>query len=176
MRFIADLLSLFRILTVLPILIFASQNNWIAAFAWLIIGWATDLLDGLSARRFGSESDRRGIDADGIADSMLAFASSLVPGVYALGHGYQAIGYGLMILWVLSIVSGVMMVFGKGGGRMIAFNMIFFHAILQIGATIAWFAYMAYGMVGITAITVALSFVLFTQLHKIRAWIAGRFK
>lgn len=175
MRFTADVTSLVRALIAVPVLWFGIEHQWTLAFTLLLLGLATDVVDGWLARRFGSLRDTSpDFDADGIADSILLFVASFVPVTAYTGNARLV----LAILWGVSLVVGILMVTGWGGPRqraVIAFNMIVFHGVLQIGATSVWFAYMATGTVGAIIVAIVMTAVAASQRHKLLLWWNGRF-
>jgi phosphatidylglycerophosphate synthase len=191
MLYVADALSLLRIILTPFVVFFGLTGRWEAAFVCLITAWFTDLCDGKMARNFGSLRDKYpSFDADGIADSVLAFVSSAVPVIYYGTHVGWCSGptVALIILYILTIVSGVWMITVIGAKlktlpkkwvarintRIVAVNMIVMHGIVQIGATIGWFAYMAGGdKIAVYAGSVLL-LAAYGQDHKIRLWRAGR--
>jgi phosphatidylserine synthase len=110
MPYLADTLSFLRILLAPVVLLFAVTGEWKTAWAALVVGWATDLLDGPAGRRYGSLRDRHpGLDMDGIADSALAFASAAVPVIYSARHRgwFDLITIGLITLYVITVLSAL---------------------------------------------------------------------
>jgi phosphatidylglycerophosphate synthase len=183
--YIADTLSLLRVLATLFVICFALAGMWTTAFVFLIFGWGTDLLDGLAARRYGSLRDSHpNFDADGLADSALAFGASLVPVGYAIHRtGWlSAPSITLMTAFVATVVSGVWMVsvMGKPASRLkkavVAVNMIAMHGAVQIVAVVIWFAFMAYGIGPVLGIVIGslVAVVPATQERKLKMWWTGR--
>lgn len=183
MKYMADMVSLFRILCVAPLLYFAFTSEWKLAFATIIIAWASDLLDGVMARRFGSlRNSNPDFDADGIADSVLAFSSSVVPVIYIIHANGWGLGGILAGLWLLTVISGVAMisVMGKPITQetrlLVAGNMLIMHGIVQIAGTLAWFGYMAFDVIGVLAVGITMLPVAYAQRHKMALWTAGKFE
>lgn len=182
MKYVADLLSFLRFLAIIPLIAAALVDNWAAAFWVLAIAWMTDLFDGRVAGTFGSLRERHpNLDADGIADSVLAFGSSAIAAIYIVTHSGWLISTMVIVLYVLTAVSGLWMVMimnkpaSSVNRRIIAFNMIVMHGIVQIAATLAWFTYMAFGANQMLGIVVGLLIVLpFTQRRKISLWLNGQ--
>lgn len=180
-KYLADLLSLLRALALVPVIVFSIMGNWHIAFLVLLIGWATDLVDGIFAKRYGSFSAERDIDADGIADSVLAFGSSAVPVIYAYHTHHVLIGVLLTALYLATVVFGTMMARNMNKALttrlrwLIAGNMIVLHAIVQIGATLIWFDYMASGAEMALRFAGLLAIVAALQFRKMRLWWVGRF-
>lgn len=183
MKYMADVVSLFRILIVLPVLYFSYTEEWRLALALLVFGWGSDLMDGYYARKFGSLRDSHpGFDADGIADSVLAFATSFVPVIYVIDRESGAWASLLIWLWAMTLISGVAMVrvIGKPVTSktrlLVAGNMLIMHGLIQIVGTLCWFAYMAFGIVGVAAVIIVMIPVGFRQRHKMSLWLAGQFE
>lgn len=178
-KLIADVLSFLRALSIWPILVFSLHGQWGWAFLFLILGWGTDLLDGWAYRRWGSFSNGR-VDADGLADSVIAFGASLVPAAYIAGHD-ATLEPILLIGYVASVCCGILMLLAMRypdtdplARKVIAFNMLVFHGALQIVATTLWFAYMAAGW-WLCGVTMAiLGIVINRQAPKISGWLKGR--
>lgn len=184
-KYLADLLSLLRALALVPVIVFSIAGNWPIAFLFLLMGWATDLVDGIVSKHyeeeFGSFSRERGIDADGIADSVLAFGSSAVPVIYAYHTHHVFVGILLSVLYAATVYFGTRMALSMNKQLtpkrrwLVAGNMIMLHAVAQIGATLVWFCLMATNpelavcFIGVMALVAAL------QYHKIRLWWIGRF-
>lgn len=181
--YVADGLSIIRVLSVVPILIFAAYGQWTAAFVALVVGWGTDPLDGIAARRWGSLKSRHpNLDMDGITDIVIAFSASFVPVAYfALHDGLSVRSVTLGALYLLTVVSGtaMTMVMNKpmsvATRRLISFNMLFMHGLVQIVAVFMWFAYMAEGL-AFSMITGGLIcfFAAMFQRKKLRLWRQGR--
>jgi phosphatidylglycerophosphate synthase len=183
MKYMADVVSLFRILTVLPVLYFSFADEWRLALAFLVLGWGSDLADGYYARKFGSLRDAHpDFDADGIADSILAFATSFVPVIYVIDHESGAWASLLIWLWIMTVISGVAMVRVMGKPittktrLLVAGNMVVMHGLVQIVGTLCWFAFMAFGIVGVAAVIIAMIPVGFKQRRKMSLWLVGRFE
>lgn len=183
MKYMADIVSLFRIFAVLPVLYFSYAGEWRLALVFLVLGWGSDLMDGYYARKFGSLRDSHpDFDADGIADSVLAFVSTLVPVIYITTYEGVAWGSLLIGLWVMTLISGIAMVriMSKPTTTkfrlLIAGNMVGMHGLVQIVGTLCWFAFMAFGIVGVAAMIIAMIPVGFKQRHKMSLWFVGRFE
>jgi phosphatidylglycerophosphate synthase len=182
--YLADALSLLRALCAPVVIAFSATGMWKMAFLMLAIGWATDLFDGLAARKYGSlRTTHPNLDTDGLADSALAFGSSLVPVGYAIHHtGWlSALSISLMAAFVATVALGIWMVMVMNGPRtpltrkVIAINMIIMHGLVQIAAVTLWFAYMAFGYELVFGLTVdVLVACAIYQLPKMRLWWSGR--
>lgn len=155
----------------------------LAALITLAVGWSTDLLDGIAAKKFGSLRDRKPhVDIDGWPDIPLAFGASLVPVIYAYQHySFTAVVF-LTAIYTLSIIVGCTMVgvMGKPDSpfrqKVIAFNMIGFHGVYQITLTFMWFAYQVAGDTLAALALVVMCLVGLSQEKKIGAWAEGRFE
>jgi phosphatidylglycerophosphate synthase len=177
---LADALSLLRILLTPFVILFALVGEWHLAFALLVIAWTTDLFDGFAARRFGSRRDAHPkFDADGLADTVLAFGAASVPLVYLFIHGSVLAYHVVSILYALTVISGVIMalVMDKPATPAvrwsIGINMVIFHGLVQIGAVTTWFAYMAGGSSLTTATVYSMAIIAVLQRHKIGRWFSG---
>ena len=176
---LADTLSLSRIPVGAVVALLAYYSEWKAAALILTLAWMIDTFDGAVARRFGSFRRRHQgseFDADGIGDFALEISSSAVVAVYLWQHchyGWVALG-----VWVLSLISaGLMGLLMNKATRtaqhVIRINMIVFHGLLNIGFTLCWFIYMAFGL--IPTCIVAGILVIGAALHpKPRLWLKGR--
>lgn len=183
MRFAADVLSLLRVVLTVPVVAYGLAGNWKVAFIVLILAWATDPIDGLLARRYGSLQDEHpNFDSDGIADTVLAFGSSAVPVIYAWLNLSTWIALILTGIYTLTVVSGVLMttvmntdssVFVR---MVIRINMILFHGLIQIVAVIAWFGFMAFGWGAVADVLVGAAVLGYLQLTKINLWFKGVIK
>lgn len=180
LKYLADALSFLRAAAVVPVIVFSIMDNWHLAFLILITAWATDLVDGIAAKKYGSFSADHKIDADGIADSVLAFGSTVVPVVYAYEHNLF-FGALLTVLYAATAYFGTRMALGMNKEItpqrrwLVAGNMIVLHAIVQIGATLVWFDYMASGTEAALRFIGLLLIVAALQRRKIRLWWMGRF-
>lgn len=183
MRFAADALSLLRGLLAIPLIMLGLTGNWKLAFILLLLAWATDPLDGMLARKYGSYQTRHptiDFDADGIADSILAFLSSSVPVIYAWFNLPKVVAITLSVVYLLTYIAGTAMVIVMNNTSsrfvrsVIRINMIVFHGLLQIVATIAWFGFMAFGMPAVIAVLVGSIVLGYTQRRKIELWFRGR--
>ncbi|QQG50585.1 MAG: CDP-alcohol phosphatidyltransferase family protein [Candidatus Saccharibacteria bacterium] len=183
--YLADTLSLLRAVSVLGVITFSLAGMWKTALVLLALGWATDLFDGLAARKYGCYRDTHpNFDADGLADSALAFGSSLVPIGYAIHHtGWlSAPSITLMIVFVATVALGGWMVAIMNNPVtplnrwVIAINMIVMHGGVQIVAVMLWFTYMAFGYGFAFAVAVnALVAITVYQRDKVLLWWNGRF-
>ena len=179
-KYLADTLSLLRAAAAIPVIAFAVMGNWHAAFLCLVVGWATDLVDGIAARRYGTVLSAE-FDADGKADSVLAFGASAVPVVYAYGHYSPLVAATLTVAYVATCISALAMIsimnkpLTPARRWLIASNMIIMHGIVQIGATLLWFDYMAAGTDNAMRLAATLLGVGVFQHRKIRLWWVGRF-
>lgn len=178
-----------------------------ASWSWpaclCILAWVTDLFDGPAARKWGSHgrlwrqdaedglipkrSFKATFDADGIADSSLAFFSSAVPVIYylvttqhklaILAAGYFALFYIASALLGWAMVSAMQKDpdFKKNETKaLVLFNMTVFHGVFQIGFTITWFVIMAFGGVMFIPTVIMLGVVAYKQLPKLKLWLNGR--
>lgn len=179
MGLIPDALSFLRVLSTWPVMYYGLHERWGLAFLFLALGWGTDLLDGMAAKRFGSLSGANGLDADGIADTALAFGSTLVPVIY-YWHT-PGLGVSLGVLYALTAVSGSVMAFWAMSRanhdilarKVIAVNMIVFHGGIQIVVAMLWFADMA-GTAWFAITVIGLGAVISSQISKIVGWLEGR--
>jgi phosphatidylglycerophosphate synthase len=181
LKYFGDVLSLLRALLVVPVIAFSAAGNWTAAVLVLALAWATDLVDGPAAKKWGGLRDRHpDFDADGIADTVLAFGSTLVPLVYAYANYDMTVVIGLTALYALAAVVGTRMalVMNKPGHRwLIAFNMIVLHSAVQIGGGLVWFAYMANrNPVDAWLVGGIFAIIAILQSKKIALWWNGRFQ
>jgi|GEM_PF-3194264 len=180
LKYTGDALSLLRALAVLPVIVCSITGHWTAAFVALGIGWATDLVDGAIAKKWGGLRDSHpDFDVDGICDTVLAFGSTFVPVVYAYIHYDMTAVIGLTVLYALTMLVGGRMasVMNEPGHRwLIAGNMIVLHAIVQIGGGLVWFAYMSAGALAAWLTIALLTMIAFFQKRKIGLWWQGRFK
>jgi phosphatidylglycerophosphate synthase len=181
--YLADLLSLLRIILTSVVVFLGLTDRWEAAFSCLVIAWITDLLDGMAARKFGSLSHDHELDADGAADSVLAYLSAAMPVVYYGMHtGWHSwLFIVLACLYASTLISTVWMLCIMNiehktplQVHVLAFQMIVVHAVLQIGATIVWFAYKAHGIGFAGFVGAALVIVLISQKRKLLLWWNGR--
>jgi phosphatidylglycerophosphate synthase len=181
LKYLGDGLSLLRALAIIPIIAFAAYGNWTAAFLILAFAWATDLVDGIAAKKWGGLRDSHPeFDADGIADSVLAFGSTLVPLVYAYANYNFTVVVGLTALYALTVIVGTRMalIMNKPGHRwLIAFNMIGLHSVVQIGGALVWFSYMVNRnpVDAYLAVALLVGIAIF-QSSKIALWWNGRFQ
>ena len=179
----ADQLSILRVLLTVLVIGFSIFGLWVYAAMYLAMAWVTDLLDGHFAREYGSWRDNHpDLDMDGLADSALAFGSSLVIVGYAWFSYSQEMFWLLAGLYILTVISGGAMasVMNRPNKKrwmvyLIAVNMIVFHGVVQIFGTGAWFAYMAFGWPGVIATLVVALPVVWLQRHKMQLWLAGKF-
>lgn len=180
-KYLADALSFLRAVATVPLVVFSIIGDWHAAFLILIAAWATDLIDGVIAKKYGSFCTDHKIDADGIADSVLAFGSTAVPLLYAWHHNLVA-GVLVSILYVATMAFGLWMVLVMDKPLtprhrwVIAGNMIVMHSIVQIGATLLWFDYMASGATMALRLSFLLLLVVALENRKIRLWWSGRLR
>ncbi len=183
MFLLADSLSLFRIFFTIPVVIYGWNESWKPALLFLALAWLTDVLDGLSARSFGSLRDHLpNLDSDGIADSILAFGSALVPVIYFIRHdGWLGpVTISLLALYALTLVFGVLMATAMGNldstrtKKLIRLNMPLFHGLVQVVGVSAWFAYMAYNLRGLSITLIIALVAIAVQRQKISLWFAGR--
>lgn len=177
MKLIADSLSLFRIILTIPTVIAMTNHNFVLAFWLWMLAWATDLADGMFARNYGSLSEERGLDADGIADSVLAFT---------VGAAVPFVTDGLVrvvatVLLLAALGSAGLMVSrmsrrSPATRRIIAVNMVVFHGLYQVVGLSMWLGYVAYGwwMVAVLALVFFVTAGML-QRDKIDAWLDGRF-
>lgn len=176
----ADGLSFIRALLGIWLFVAIYQQQWDLAFALWGVGWATDLLDGLMARRFGSLRQRYpGWDSDGLADTVLAFAGTFGFVVYAFRADAPWKIWAVAVAAFL-VIAGVAMLPLMGGGSQLArqvvcWNMLLCHAGLQIGGISLWLAYMAGGWPSVGLTSLILLVALFIQRHKMGLWWKGRF-
>jgi phosphatidylglycerophosphate synthase len=181
MRYLADALSLLRALAIVPLVVLSAMGDWHNAFLVLAVAWATDLVDGFVARRYGTVFKPE-FDIDGKADSVLAFGSTLVPVVYAYNNYSMTVVVGLTVLYALTVIVGIAMVsvmnkpLTPTNRWLIAGNMIVLHSVVQIGATLVWFDYMASGAEMAIRFTFALVLIAAVNYRKIRLWWNGQFR
>ncbi len=179
---LADQFSLLRVAFMLLVIISSLFERWEFALVYLVAGWVTDILDGYLAQEFGSWRDKYpSLDMDGLADTALAFGSSLVVVIYGWHYYSLGIAWSLTGLFALTVISGVGMVLVMNQTvttwtrRLIAVNMIVMHGGIQIFGTAAWFAYMTFGTPGVL-ITLAVAVpVVLLQRPKMQLWMAGKF-
>lgn len=180
-QYLADALSFLRVASLLPVIIYSVQGEWGAAFFFLLLGWATDLVDGLAARRWGTVLSKE-FNIDGKADAVLAFGSSIVPVVYAYHVHHVFVGIALSLLYAATVYFGTKMALSMNKPltpklrRLIAGNMIILHGAVQIGATLVWFCLMATTTELAVCFVGALLTVVALQYHKIHLWWNGRFE
>lgn len=180
-RYLADLLSLLRAVAIVPVVVFSIMGDWHTAFLILLAGWVTDLFDGIAARKYGTILSAK-FDADGKADIVLAFGSTLVPLVYAYVNYSMTVVVALTVLYALTLLIGGWMVsimdkpLTPTNRWVIAGNMIVLHSMVQIGATLVWFDYMASGADAAMRLTGALALVAAIKNRKIRLWWKGQFR
>jgi hypothetical protein len=189
LKYLGDALSLLRALAVLPFVYFAWTEAWTAASLTLALGWATDLVDGYAAKKWGGLCDRYpNFDSDGIADTFLAIGSTVMVEIYMLRHfgldSWQSVTVGSLVL--ACILGGLVMVLflAKAGETpvttahrvIVGTNMIVGHALLQIGATMVWLAYLSEGTDQAVAMTITLLCVAGLQREKIALWYGGRLR
>ncbi len=183
MKYAADTLSLLRALAAIPVAIFTVNQRWEWALLALLLGWATDTVDGAAARRWGSLRDQRDkLDVDGLADSALAFVSTAAVAWHLTTH--YSFGWTAWIVWTITVIVGATMALMMDADRtaarrrLVAFNMIVSHGLVQIIATLLWFAYMADGKgVGLWTIAsaIVLAAVTVWQRDKVALWYRGEF-
>lgn len=180
-RYLADALSLLRGVAIVPIIIYSAMEDWHTAFLIVIAAWATDLVDGWAARRYGTVFSL-GFDLDGKADAVLGFGSSAIVLVYAWTHYEPVVVVALSALYGLTVAFGLWMVaimnkpLTPTRRWVIAGNMIIFHSVVQIGATLVWFDYMASGRDAALRLTATLLLVAALNIRKIRLWWSGRLR
>ena len=180
-RYLADALSLLRGVAIVPIAAYAWMEDWHTAFLIFVAAWFTDLVDGLAARRYGTVLSPD-FDIDGKADAILGFGSTAIVLVYAWLHYDPIVVVSLSVLYALTVAFGGWMV--KIMNKPVtpvrrwvtASNMIVFHSIVQIGATLVWFDYMASGRDAALRLTGTLVLVAALNYRKIRLWWSGRLR
>jgi len=183
----ADLLSLLRALCGCAAVVAGIfYQNYPAAFILAVLGWSTDPFDGLAARKWGSLRDRYpDFDADGLADTVIAFGVTLLPISYAVQHHASSdVIISLISLYILTAVSGGAMVMimmmkhplTQNEKNVISFNMVVMHGGVQIGLATIWLAYVAYGIPIAVVTFLVLIAVAVSQKRKIQLWIDGRLK
>jgi phosphatidylglycerophosphate synthase len=179
--YLADTLSLLRAVAIVPVVVFSVMGDWHTAFLIFAAAWATDLVDGYVARKYGTVLPAA-FDADGKADTVLAFGSTAIVLVYAWLHYDPIVAVGLSVLYAMTVGFGTWMalIMNKpltpGRRWLIAGNMIVLHSIVQIGATLVWFDYMASGPIMALRFTAALALIAVVQNRKIRLWWNGQFR
>lgn len=183
---IADILSVIRSALAILLVWYAYSNSWNPHWSVVFIGWVvawlTDSLDGPLAQRFGSLRDRwPNLDNDGIADTLLALAGTMVVTGYAYGHWSDLAAIGILYIYLMSWLAAVIMVAlvlsapnSEFTSVFIAGNMLLGHAVIQIGFTSLWMAYMVAGIGGVIATLAALLIVAMAQRRKIALWRAGK--
>lgn len=177
-KHIADALSLLRVPLSVAVLILGVMGLWISACTAISVGWTTDALDGIAARRWESyRTDHPNSDVDGWCDIPLCFLPSLIPVIYAFIH--TSYGWILGAVYITSIVSNGLMVHLMHREQtplrrwVIAINMPIFHMGLQIVATLGWFAYMAFGASVAASVCIVLAVAI--GIHpKLRTWMKGQ--
>lgn len=181
MKYLADTLSLLRGVAIAAIAVFAVMGDWHTAFLIVAAAWFTDLVDGYVARRFGTVIPAE-FDIDGKSDAVLGFGSSAIVLVYAWLYYDTLVAVGLSVLYVLTVVFGVWMVtimnkpLTPARRWVTAGNMIVFHSVVQIGATLVWFDYMASGAEMALRFTGLLALIAALNHGKIRLWWSGRLR
>jgi phosphatidylglycerophosphate synthase len=180
-KYLADALSLLRAGAIVPITVFSVMGDWHTAFLIFVAAWFTDLVDGLVARRYGTVFSAE-FDIDGKADSILAFGSTAIVLVYAWRNYSTDVATSLTILYALTTIFGLWMVaimdkpLTPARRWVTAGNMIFFHSVVQIGATLVWFDYMASGKDAALRLAGTLVFVAAINYRKIMLWWSGRLR
>lgn len=181
--YLADSLSLLRAFSIIPLFVFSLNGEWRAATLVLILAWATDLFDGVAARAYGSLRGRKpSFDADGLADSILAFVASGVPVVYYFAQGQRLIGSMLAVVYIMTAISALVMIFIMNepatpkNRAIIRTNMVLMHGVIQIAATLCWFAYMAAGREGVSVMIAAVMIIGLLQRPKITLWMKGELR
>lgn len=187
LRYAGDGLSLLRALLTIPVVAYVVDENWTAAALILGLAWATDLIDGIAAKKWGGLRDRfPNFDADGIADTVLAIGSTGVVAYY-MGHHYGFGSWEFLAVGITAaacvLAGGIMVVFLMIFGEtpvtawhrvIVGGYMIFGHSVLQIGAPLVWLAYMADGADNATATMIVLLCVAALQYQKVLLWRSGR--
>lgn len=189
LRYLGDVLSLLRALAVLLVAYYLWHEAWTAASFTAAFAWLTDPFDGWAAKKWGGLRDRYpNFDTDGIADTILAVGSTVMIEVYMMRHfgvtSWQAVTVGALVL--ACILGGLVMVLflAKAGETpvtrlhriIVGSNMIVGHALLQIGATLVWLAYMSKGWDQAVAVAIILACVAVLQHEKIALWYSGRLR
>lgn len=103
---IPNLLTLARILAIVPLVAFIDAGWWIAAFVLFVAAAATDWLDGWLARRWNQQSDL-GRMLDPIADKLIVAAVlvALIP--ESGGHQYPLSILAILVVLRELLVSGM---------------------------------------------------------------------
>lgn len=187
LRYSGDGLSLLRALLTIPVVIYVTDENWTAALLILGLAWATDLVDGIAAKKWGGLRDQfPSFDADGIADTVLAIGSTGAI-TYYMGHHYGLNSWEFLVAYLIAggcvLAGGVMvlllMIFGETPVTtwhrvIVGGYMIIGHSVFQIGAPLVWLAYMADGADSATATMIVLLCVAALQYQKVLLWRSGR--
>jgi phosphatidylglycerophosphate synthase len=180
-KYLADALSLLRACAIAPIAVYAWMGNWHVAFLIFVAAWLTDLVDGILARRYGTLLSAE-FDIDGKADAILGFGSTAIVLIYAWSHYNTVVAVALSILYALTVVFGLWMVtimnkpLTPARRWVTASNMIFFHSVVQIGATLVWFDYMASGKDAALRLIGGLAIIAGFNFRKITLWWSGRLR
>lgn len=104
MHHIPNIISLSRIVLVLPVVYFIWINEWKTAFALMFIAGVSDGVDGYLARRFNWQS-KLGATLDPLADKLLIVSIFIVLGVKGVVPQWLVL---VIVIRDLVIVSGLM--------------------------------------------------------------------
>jgi len=143
--YLADLLSLSRVVAVIPLFCLSWFGQWRTAFIVLAIAWLTDMLDGKAARRWGSLGVRLYFHLDRFGDGVLQVG--VLATLVLTKHPYQRPFAACMLAMSVAILTYVVSSMRRYGsvptfGR-------FVYVQVWIWAPVVLYAYLAFGGAGL---------------------------
>ncbi|MCK5917781.1 MAG: CDP-alcohol phosphatidyltransferase family protein [Cocleimonas sp.] len=102
---IPNIISVFRIFLVIPVIYYIWEDNWQTAFLFMLIAGISDGLDGYIARKFHWESEL-GASLDPMADKLLLIFIFIVLGIKGIVPEWLVI---LIVARDVIIVAGLML-------------------------------------------------------------------
>lgn len=142
MYLVADILTASRALAVVPIFLLSWYGEWRLAFIILVAAWVTDMLDGPAARRWGSLNQRSGTDEFDYHTDLLMQAGVLMTLAFVENPFQSACA----VFAALVFVSAMML-----GSALSMWRLVHFE--LRTWLPMALFAYLAFGLMGVLAVT-----------------------
>jgi cardiolipin synthase (CMP-forming) len=173
MKYLPNVLSGSRVVLSLGVALLGWHQLWLLAFGLLLAAGATDVLDGVLAKRYGGTANGELVDMlCDLAMTACAFAGLVLGGVVGWPWLLLVAAVAVPIQLINSFASHTVL-FRRFGAW--AMPMYFLALVWLVTGTYAWLALPAPALVAFAAVGVlATAGLVRLKRHRLAAWFSGR--